>query len=484
MNVNKNFESHLISTLKKIDEFGPVDQLIYKNQYFWPLLKVKIYFDNWTLYNQAPSSTRTKPRLIVRMFNSLKYGMQFLLADFKNMQLPQKCDILFFADPFNRRVITQGKKFEIYLDAIAKKMDHLGHKTLIVERNAINQYHIPRYSKSIPQFVLQIFFAPYLLKKIGLSTEFQAALNQIKSELKMAGLSTAAIEDVQLRRSISIFELHFNLYCFLLRLCKPKYVVLTEWYSIISISLILACKKLQIKSVEVQHGVQSDAHIAYGNFMKKVSPKYTLAFPDIFWVWTQADKENIERFFSKYNCRAFVGGNLFLQDVVRSELILEGEEQLQFLHGQDKKICIVTLQPTYELHPLILKFIELNHHSYFFLIRLHPIMMGQFEVYYEKIKSLFPDLSFEMDLSTKLPLILLLKHSDLHITFNSSAVLEAEKLLVPSYIFDNDLAMTYFKEQIQSGICMLYETANKPFISNVTSINSEEPIDINKLFEI
>lgn len=494
MNSSKTFESDLINTLKHIEELGPVDQFIYKNQYIWPLLKIKIYFDNWALHHQmhSPSTGQSPPAaafgLFNRMLKAVQFGVQFMFTDFKNMRFPQKCDFLFFADPFNRRITVNGKKFEIYLDPIIKKISDLGNTSVVVERNAVDRYEIPRFTKSVPQFILQIFFAPFLFKKIELSKEFLNTIETIKLQLKKAGLSTTAIEDHQLRRTLAIFELHFNMYSFLLRLCRPKYVVLTEWYSIISIALLLACKKHNIKSIEVQHGVQSQAHIAYGHFVKTLSQNYVLPFPDIFWVWSQADKNNIDQFFSKYNCRAFVGGNLFLKQVVDCELIPDGEEQIQALLKPDKKICIVTLQPIYELHSQILNFIEQHQQTYFFLIRLHPLMQSQIEDYRKKIISALPNLSFEMDRASKLPLIVLLKYSDLHITFNSSAVLESAALNVPSYIFDADLALQYFKEQLQTGRCQLYDASDpgsaKPFHFTEPGAKSEAVMDISKLFNL
>jgi hypothetical protein len=474
-----NFESELLQKLNSIERNHRVEELVYNDYYIWPIIKIKLYFEILTRHSSA-GNKGVHSSLISRMFSYLVSGLKFLVLELANFKMLQKTDVLIFADPFNRRVDVLNKKYEVYVDSIYDELLEINKKCLVIERNASAQYLRPCYSRSFPQFLIQLAFSPFMLKPVSLSQNICTILNEIGEDLKLSGYTANTVTIPSIKKIIRIFDTHLNMYSFIYSICKPKIVILTEWYSIISCACIAAAKKAKIKTVEVQHGVQTETHIAYGNWIKN-SSQYINPFPDIFWVWSDADKVNIDNTFSKFAAKSFLGGNLFLESYLSSKITLNGEKEIEPLLKLNKKICLVTLQPNYELHDSIMEYISLIKSDYVFLFRKHPLINKSSEVFISQIKSKFPELVFDIEISSKIPLFILLKYSSLHLTYNSSTVLEAENFNVPTIIFDTDVATSLYEKQIKAGICKLYQNSKIEFSDN---LNQNRKYKIQKVQEL
>jgi hypothetical protein len=91
---------------------------------------------------------------------------------------------------------------------------------------------------------------------------------------------------------------------------QPELVFIVTYYNYIGMSLNLACHRLGIHTIDIQHGVQGNYHVAYGRWYKVPSDGYQL-LPYYFWVWSQDEKDVINRWSSSINKKhiPIVGGN-------------------------------------------------------------------------------------------------------------------------------------------------------------------------------
>lgn len=477
-----NYESTLIENLAKIEKEFPTQNICYNGVYVWPLLKVKLYFELWHKYNSQGKDS-SSPTIVKKILSFIKNGLRLFFSDFSKNSFRLKTDVLIFADPFNRRVEVGGAKYEIYSDPVYDSLLSNNHKPLVIERNSASEYPAPRYSSSLPQLILLPSFTLYFFRKTSLNDETKNLIKQIQTSLESKGYSAEALEERSVSKFLKIYNIHLEMYSFLLKLTKAKVIFLTEWYSIASMACIVAAKKLAVRTVELQHGVQTQAHIAYGNWLTVPDKNFTTPFPDYFWVWTPEDKKNIDSVFSKYGATSFLGGNLYIEGIKKSKISLVGNSEFDRILAQtNSKICLLTLQPTYEVNASVLNFLDKNKSAYFFLIRLHPIMLNKKVEIENFIKKNIPSLNFEIDLASSLPLLLLLKHSSLHATFNSSVVIEADAMNVPSLVFDEDMAPQYFKGFIDSRRCFVYTETFEMETNLKIDKNSEIAFeDISKL---
>ncbi|WP_422134108.1 hypothetical protein [Endozoicomonas sp. ALD040] len=88
---------------------------------------------------------------------------------------------------------------------------------------------------------------------------------------------------------------------------SPKLLMLTSFYSSERLAAVIACKKLGIKTVEVQHGILGP------NFynLKKIDHQKDI-LPDTFWVWGESSRKYIKPVKDDLTPEVLVGGKLDL----------------------------------------------------------------------------------------------------------------------------------------------------------------------------
>src|SRR5207253_11421849 len=66
---------------------------------------------------------------------------------------------------------------------------------------------------------------------------------------------------------------------------RPSLAFVVNYYDARCMALILACRELGIRSVDIQHGVQGELHGAYGSWRRVPAGGYAV-LPSIFWCWS------------------------------------------------------------------------------------------------------------------------------------------------------------------------------------------------------
>ena len=94
---------------------------------------------------------------------------------------------------------------------------------------------------------------------------------------------------------------------------KPRVVFVVCYFTLLAMSLVRACKKLNIRTVDMQHGILGKYHVLYTHWGRTPPGGYDLV-PDFFWTWGRREKRYIEETRSG-TCghpQPLVGGHLFL----------------------------------------------------------------------------------------------------------------------------------------------------------------------------
>ena len=81
----------------------------------------------------------------------------------------------------------------------------------------------------------------------------------------------------------------------------------------VSFGFVLACRKLGITTVELQHGYLQENHPAYTAIGPQPKTGYEL-LPDCFWAWNNTSKNIIVKLdaaMEKKESRVYIGGNLW-----------------------------------------------------------------------------------------------------------------------------------------------------------------------------
>src|SRR5262249_18009723 len=156
--------------------------------------------------------------------------------------------------------------------------------------------------------------------------------------------------------------------------------------SLENMALVAACRQLGVLSVDLQHGVQGESHVAYGAWSVMPAQGWEL-LPDRFWVWSESEVAAIRKWVPPGSTRhlAFVGGNIWL-DLWRagnSPLVRELDEPIRQLCARRARRprILVTLQWGLDDNSYLLPLIDAMRAlpEFDWWLRLHPIMYGQLD---------------------------------------------------------------------------------------------------------
>jgi len=268
-----------------------------------------------------------------------------------------------------------------------------------------------------------------------------------------------------------------------------------------SAGLCSAGKSLGVKVYDYQHGIISDDHLWYGRALQKMSSEDELPSGILFW--DEASKEVLSDFGKARNVELSVLGNPWFERFMMRD---EKDELVKDCACNDnecsslKPTILVSLQWGLKQHyyqdvefnglmcGALVNVIRETEGLYNWKLRLHPVQIhsGNREVTIGLLETLFGDCSgVEWDLSTRLPLPVLLNNVDLHITDMSTVVVEAAWFGVPSailnpYVRKGERLGDTFLAQRERGIATVInqvESEIKVWITDNLSGKSERNVD-------
>jgi hypothetical protein len=154
--------------------------------------------------------------------------------------------------------------------------------------------------------------------------------------------------------------------------------------------------------------------------------------------------------------RPFIGGNpwLNLWDDNNNRISAYYSEQIEKINGflASRIKILLTLQPGISNHGIpyrLMRVIDTSPSDWFWLIRLHPGMIQE----RRNVQKLMAECShkrYNIDDATDLPLPSILKKVDVHVTFYSSTIIEANRYGIPSIVL-SDKGEELYIEQFKSG---------------------------------
>ena len=265
----------------------------------------------------------------------------------------------------------------------------------------------------------------------------------------------------------------------ILTLIKPKIVIAINPPA----SLCFVCQKLELKVYDLQHGVISENHEWYGAKFRQNLPSNIL--PTGFLCWNKTSKKILEKWTKNKNIHVLEIGhpwlNRFLNARDDDELVKNSNEK--YLKYNKSKLRTILITLTWGWVGWDDKFIRKNYKTKFdhyfgfpkglmeciienkdtykWKIRLHPVQLAGKEQngivsFLNQKFGKFENV--EWNKSSIEPLPLILKNADLHITVNSSVLIEAcifnlkSALIAP--IPKTDLWLeSYYEEELNSGYC-------------------------------
>jgi hypothetical protein len=437
----------------------------------WPYLRNQLVFQlnteikkgNIKKYNYLQRIWEKITLLPTGLFNFLKF---YIKDNRNNDTSTTECDILFFTTSLAKRMELEEGWYDVFVDPI---IDHYSSKNISYRTFESSQrldFKYPRYRKTkliLPKMLLVYLRSLFLFLTAKTTLDFEITYNQYTYLLVKNGLKKhIKRKHILMIEFLFVYQLS-KYFAIQLKKINPKIVFIVSYYGYTGMALCYACNNLKIKSVDIQHGVQGKYHPAYGSFLKIPLTGFN-TMPDIFLNWSKTESDIINMWAKNTNnIRSFVIGNPTQQKFLTNNIISEYYDEMfkqHFINKILKPKVLITLQWGDFIPVTYIKLLEISSDEYFYLIRFHP------STTFKEIKNVKRKLTkinkhiFEIDFPTKLPIYALLRNIDIHITQNSSVVIEAAHFNVKSIVIDK-IGAAYYEEYIKNGMAYHYENENQ-----------------------
>lgn len=438
----------------------------------WPFIRIRLFF---YLINEIelskkqtqflkPTTPILKRKISERLITFLKYGLKSRIANSLGIiysylwiyNLPKKSYLFLGTDA--HRVVYKNSRFNRYFDVYIEQ-NNLKDDSIYFEydnkqvENYYNEKLIYKYNSALT------FFKKYKIKvkkRISMKDE-KSYISFLSFLYKIEQTNRFATEYNTEKIKKLFLNISYNVIFFkkVLKKVKPKEIFILCYYSDEIMSLIHVANILGIKTIEMQHGSQTDAHLAYGSWNNIPKEGYS-TIPSEYWCWDTDSANVLSKWINnttKYSVK--ITGNFWVNYWKKIDL-----------EYKYKDFILYSLQPLpitiEELFPInIINLIKNTPQLWF--IRLHP---RQYE--FKKHIEYFLNLNKVLDKvniedATNDPLPLLLKYSIIHITHSSTTVIEAS-FFNKQTILINEIGKDYYPELINSGRAKYINVNNKHFI--------------------
>ncbi|MEA3494748.1 MAG: hypothetical protein U9R42_01805, partial [Bacteroidota bacterium] len=412
----------------KMEKEFPIDTLKYKSLNIYPYIRVYLLFQ----FLKSPEFFKKPDKKSV--FKRLLFQFKVLLASFlglnflKNLNYKtglgrKNIDYLFISEDKARNISINNKSIHPFANGIESLLKNYG-KYEIVEFVKKTKQKLPIFNDAfilnglLAKAQIKYLFSKFFKRKKQRIESFE----KFKEYLKTLELTLPFSED-ELIDKLDLIFFRAKEYESLFKKMHLKTVFFIVSFSDIIFPAILACKKLGIESVELQHGSWS-LNVRYNNFP---DDGYKL-LPSIFWLWGKANESVFANVVKSKNHRTVVGGNPWVSEWLKDDseiydIVERNLTEKVFKEGQIN--VLVSLQPEPDPLPThLLEAVEKSPENIHWFFRLHPLMLDRKEEVFERVKKI-PNSNVVLYYASKLPLFFILKNTDMHVTMWSSVVYEA-----------------------------------------------------------
>ena len=270
------------------------------------------------------------------------------------------------------------------------------------------------------------------------------------------GVRAPSVGEAGIRRYASIVSATAAEFEQVLRIVRPSLAFVVTYYAGLGPAFLLACRRMGILSVDLQHCPQEGAHKAYG-WSALPQTGYSL-LPAVFWNWSESDAAAIARWTATLESpwhRSVYGGHTqlasFLDD--RDPAVKAWDKRFGAIAGDFEREILVALQPIAGYRAVwdtLAAQIEGAPSRWRWWIRRHPASTLQQDAEYQRLISLRkPNVVIEE--ASSMPLPALLRHMSVMVSLASGAAGEAAVFGVP-VLFLSEGARGQFGRLIERGL--------------------------------
>jgi len=428
-----------------IEQHVAVERLRHDGLDIWPLLRLVLWRQ---LGGGAPAMPPRPAARMAGIFEKLALAARALL---RPKSAYPKAEAVFFIANDERSAMVAGKAMSPFGDSLKDYAGKIGISALTLDASRTASPYGAPFSVR-PEIALAFFRAR--LRRVTAASLVSAipGFDELDGYIRRS-YPHLQLDRVQLLEELRLIGTLKRSFLRVLKAVSPKSVFLACYYHPAAMGLILACRALGIRSIEVQHGQQGDYHGMYASWTKAEPGGYAL-MPDNFWCWGQQSADRINRWSrpSWPAQMAIVGGNPWMAQQIHQLGPPDEEAELDALFVPGMTHVLLALQPVEDaIAASIQQAIALSPPDTRWLIRLHPKMRAGSKAEILGRLRAMATRNVEIELSSSLPLAGLLKRTDFVITLWSSVAYEA--LLFGAHpVIAHENGLKSFQSYIDRGL--------------------------------
>lgn len=463
----------LITILTDIESAVDVNSLIYEGYSVWPFIRAQLAIR--LLHGSRPQALFPPKKIENSRWGEIVWKgrrlWSFLAHNVKNSPVGER-DLAFLVRTSERDKLVDGAWYNPYGDSFC---DLFENKYTIQLLEFSNDGIFPQ-PQPRPSFYLDLRFFIFQVKgclKRFFTAESIMGFSGLMEYLDEIGISWPDAEKSISRRLQRIFSWK-QAFVGIIRKIDPKLFFITCCYCENATAAILACHDLKIPVVEFQHGAQNDNNPFLTHWTRIPDQGYEM-LPDFFWNWGETSAERVQRWAGKTTKhKAFVGGNLWISKWIKNGFQTDDCERydIEQIFPADRKHLMLSLQLWPDSLPdFLIDVITNSPPDWLWHVRQHP----RHKVSEKELSALLgtgTNRNYEFRDASDMPLYLLLKNIDLHLTGYSTVAFEAAQFSI-STIFYHPNARDGFKASLDDNI-FCYAVDNTQLFSLIKKMLNRE----------
>ena len=415
--------------------------------HFWTYLRVEIE-GNYVLKTENLYSNYGHPKL--NLASEVKMRMEQIKNIISKGRIPKgPCDLLVLNHP--RKVLVDGVYECIYTEDIVRNINN----SVVLEEPYLNRHFQPTATKRLMytdivyfySFIyssFQKFFSPHKYRRIK-----EVMLNEIRKPIeelnKVYGVTITAEQfENSLIWGYYLYKTVYTYYKRIIQKLRPKTIIEVVSYDKKCMIVNEIAKELNIPTIEMQHGVLGEGHIAYHYPEGSKVPQ----FPD--YVFT----------FSKYwsrktimpirdECKKATGYPYLEKMAAKYTGTLKNQEKKTILFLCSNPIGNQLVDIAVKLQKI------LGEREYHIIFKLHPKEYSGWRECYPKLV----ESGLDVIDNEKINLYYLFSISDVQVSgYNSTTIFEGLYFNLPTYIL-NYCVWEEIAELCENGIANYFDTA-------------------------
>ena len=299
--------SDFMELINEIESQFPVSTWKSNEIHLWPIFRFNLFFLNASL-RKSKSKMMSQRKAFSQKKKLLLENLNGLCQDFRAPQLDRSkndklrtVDFLFLSQTNNRNSKVDACWYDRVADPYIRIANEANISSLILECSPSHEYRMPRYSQSV------LIQKDINLCKLKSKLHNKKAISENIANLDGFSLFKDYLSHNQLTSFPDNKQLAYQLisiqnmsayFLKLLQKINPVAGFSIPYYWDIAMAFNLACRKLGIKSVDIQHGLQNESHVAYANW-NAVPPEGYGLLPSYFLCWSDFEVKLINHWRKK-----------------------------------------------------------------------------------------------------------------------------------------------------------------------------------------